>query len=237
LSATAGPHRFVWDLHYAPVPGGGRGRYPMTAVYKDTPPEPTGPWAHPGQYTVRLTAGSTTLEQPLTIRMDPRVKTSAEGLKKQFELSMQCYEGIRQTRETLSHIKNLRSQIKELQAKAGADLAGALAELDKAAASIGGSAPGRGPGRLPAGRERSLSGVSQEMFQLLRVLQGADVAPTATAVAACEEVVKAHRDLQARWSELLEKDVKALNERLGKAGMPVLTAKVSAGTADSDRPK
>ncbi|MBO0698066.1 MAG: hypothetical protein J2P46_06715, partial [Zavarzinella sp.] len=135
LSAAAGPHRFVWDLHYPPAERGGRDRYPMTAVYNDTPPEPTGPWVHPGQYTVRLTVGGTTIEQPLTIKMDPRVKTSAEGLAKQFELSMGCYEGILQARETLARIQKLRSEIKELQAKAGGDLAGALADLDKAAAS------------------------------------------------------------------------------------------------------
>ncbi|HJZ90625.1 MAG TPA: hypothetical protein VKE40_07100 [Gemmataceae bacterium] len=225
LSAAAGPQRFVWDLHYPPAEGGGRGRYPMTAVFKDTPQEPTGPWVQPGQYTVRLTAGGTTSVQPLTIKMDPRVKTSAEGLAKQFELSIQCYEGLRQARETLAQIQRLRSHIKDLQAKAEGDLAGALAELDKAAASLEGAARGGGTGRPRAGRDRGISGVSQELSQLLRLLQGADAAPTATAAAACEEVVKAHRDLQARWSELLEKDVKALNERLNKAGLPLLTAK------------
>jgi hypothetical protein len=38
-------------------------------------------------------------------------------------------------------------------------------------------------------------------------------------------VVKSHRALQARWSVLLEKDVKAVNERLDKAALPVLRAK------------
>src|SRR5262245_18524746 len=224
LSAGAGPHRFVWDLHYPPLDGG-RGRYPMTAVYKDTAPEPTGPWAHPGQYTVRLTVGGTTLEQPLTIQMDPRVRTPAEALAKQFELSMQCYEGIRDSHETLARIQKLRLEIKDVQAKAGGDLAGALAELDKTTASLAGAARAGGPGRRPAGRERRLGGVSQEMSQLLRVLQGADAAPTATAAAACEEAVRAHRALQTRWSELLQKDVKSLNERLRKTGLPALTAK------------
>ncbi|HJZ94189.1 MAG TPA: hypothetical protein VKE40_25215, partial [Gemmataceae bacterium] len=162
LSAAAGPHRFVWDLHYPPASSGGGSRYPMTAVYMDTPPERTGPWARPGHYTVRLTAGGATSEQPLTIKMDPRVKTPAEGLTKQFELSMQCYEGVRQARETVTRIEKLRSEIKDLETKAGGDLAAALTELDKAAASLAGAARGVGPGRRTAVRERSLSGVSQE---------------------------------------------------------------------------
>jgi hypothetical protein len=42
-----------------------------------------GTWvrAIPGQYTVRLTAAGQTLEQPLTVRPDPRIKTSAEDMQ------------------------------------------------------------------------------------------------------------------------------------------------------------
>ena len=67
--------------------------------------------------------------------------------------------------------------------------------------------------------------MSQEMSQLLHLLQGADAAPTATAVVACEQVEKAHRELAARWSELLQKDVNTINERLGKAGLAELLGK------------
>ncbi len=66
LSAAAGFHRFIWDLHYPPPAALSRGRdYPMTAIYQDTPRHPLGPWVLPGQYTVRLTAGATTSTQPL----------------------------------------------------------------------------------------------------------------------------------------------------------------------------
>src|SRR5207249_4217904 len=54
LSAAAGSHRFVWDLHYPP-PEGARRSYPIAAVRGDTPAVPTGPWVPPGRYTVRLT--------------------------------------------------------------------------------------------------------------------------------------------------------------------------------------
>src|SRR5579871_2769141 len=38
LSAEAGGHRFVWDLHFTPPPG--PRSYPMTALFHDTPSEP-----------------------------------------------------------------------------------------------------------------------------------------------------------------------------------------------------
>ena len=44
---SAGMHRFLWDMHYQPIPGGGGGRggLPIAAVPHDTVPAPSGPWA------------------------------------------------------------------------------------------------------------------------------------------------------------------------------------------------
>ena len=91
LAASAGAHRFLWDMKYAPlnVPAA----YPMTAIVHNTPPDATAPWVMPGTYTIRLTADGKTQEQPLTIAMDPRVKTSSVEWKRQHDLSMICYEG------------------------------------------------------------------------------------------------------------------------------------------------
>jgi photosystem II stability/assembly factor-like uncharacterized protein len=223
LSAAAGPHRFVWDLPYPPAEGG-RHTYPISAVYQNTPSEPRGPWVHPGHYVVRLTAGGTTTEQPLTVKMDPRVKTTAQGLAQQFELSMQCYTGMRQAHEKLTQIRKLRTQLKELQGKsADKGLTDALAALDRKAAALEGTPLRRGE-RPPEGpRESSLAGVSRELQQLLSVLQGADAAPTTQAVAACEETGRALRHLLARCAELTEKDVKTVNKRLSQAGLSSLT--------------
>src|SRR5262249_36815255 len=62
LSAEPGMHRFVWDLH-GPPPKGPR-RYPISAIYRDTPSEPLGPAAPPGNYTVKLTVDGQTYSRP-----------------------------------------------------------------------------------------------------------------------------------------------------------------------------
>jgi photosystem II stability/assembly factor-like uncharacterized protein len=95
LPAAAGMHRFVWDLHYPPPPAQ-RASYPISAIYRDTPREPLGPAVMPGEYTVRLTVDGQTLEQSLTVKMDPRVKTTPAGLQQQFDLSMQLVELMKQ---------------------------------------------------------------------------------------------------------------------------------------------
>ena len=91
LAATAGAHRFLWDMRYEAlnVPAA----YPMTAIIHNTPPDATAPWVMPGTYTIRLTVNGQTQEQPITITMDPRVTTNTTEWKRQHDLSMICYEG------------------------------------------------------------------------------------------------------------------------------------------------
>jgi hypothetical protein len=214
-------HRFIWDLHYPPPPG--PRQFPIAAIYRDTPSTPAGPWVLPGQYTVRLTVGGKSQEQPLTVKLDPRVKTAAEALTQQFELSQQCCEDLRQVHEALAQVEKLKGQLKELQAKVKEPkLAEALAELGQKAAVIEGSARRRGERPAPGKREPSLLRLTEELSRLLDVLQGADAAPTTQAVAACGQIQKDRTDLLASWHELTEKDVKAMNERLRKADLPLL---------------
>ncbi|HTM23691.1 MAG TPA: hypothetical protein VL225_00775 [Vicinamibacterales bacterium] len=93
LSAAAGMHRFTWDLHYQPLPGGGGGRggLPIAAVPYDTAPAPTTPWVAPGQYTVKLTANGKTHSQPIVVKQDPRVKTPAVAMQQVYALSRSMY--------------------------------------------------------------------------------------------------------------------------------------------------
>ena len=55
-------HRFLWDMHYAPVPGE-KPSYPIAAVYRNTAPDFTSPWVMPGKYTVVLNVNGNTYTQ------------------------------------------------------------------------------------------------------------------------------------------------------------------------------
>ena len=93
VGTSAGIHRFVWDVHYAP-PAGVEFEYPISAVPRNTVKEPHGPWVLPGRYTVRLSANGKTLAQPLIVKMDPRVAASSANLALQFRLSKQLYDAM-----------------------------------------------------------------------------------------------------------------------------------------------
>ena len=68
LAATPGLHRFVWDFRPTPQAGGrGRGAGGGGGGFGRG-----GATQPPGTYTVRLTAGSKTMTQPLVVKPDPR---------------------------------------------------------------------------------------------------------------------------------------------------------------------
>src|SRR5260370_37133223 len=91
LSSEPGMHRFLWDLHYPPVPGV-RPDYPIAAVYRNTAPAPTSPWAMPGKYAVTLTVNRKTYSQTLIVKMDPRVQASTADLAEQLKSSKKLYD-------------------------------------------------------------------------------------------------------------------------------------------------
>lgn len=86
LSASAGLHRFVWDVHHE-RPAVAGFSYPISAILANTPRTPAGSFAAPGKYTVRLFVDGKTLTQPLEVKMDPRVKATAADIKLQYDMS------------------------------------------------------------------------------------------------------------------------------------------------------
>ncbi len=223
LSAEAGFHRFVWDLHWPP-PSALRRDYPMTAILHDTPRHPLGPWVLPGQYTVRLTVAGKTSTQPLTVEMDPRVRTPAADLERQFDLATRVCAAMHEDFTALEEVKSLRRQLAPLKERAGkrSPPAGtAIEALDGKAAALEGSSERFFPGARARGGA-SLSRVNGDLATLLEVIEGADAKPTA-AVAAFEEVRKTLSSQLAHWNEVKTRDLPALNAELAKARLPRVT--------------
>ncbi|HZS07378.1 MAG TPA: glycoside hydrolase [Blastocatellia bacterium] len=219
FSSAAGMQRWVWDLRYAPPEGFPR-TYPMTAIYRDTPSQPVGPLALPGDYTVKLTVNGRSYSQSLTLKIDPRVKTPQAALARQYALSMRAYEGMQQTWQALVQLRKLRAQLKGLTEGAGRGaLASAIASLEQKAAALEGAGGGRFGGN-PA--EVSLSKLHRDLLSLMEVLQASDAAPTAQSVAASDELQRTLTELMARWNEMKGRDVRALNDQLRQSSLSPL---------------
>jgi photosystem II stability/assembly factor-like uncharacterized protein len=219
LQTKAGMQRWVWNLRYPPPEGFPRA-FPISAIYRDTPSQPEGPLASPGEYTVKLTVGGKQFTQPLTLKMDPRVTAPSAGIAKMHEISMRCYEGIVKTRSAQAEIRKLRDQLRALKEKAGqGTTAEAIAALDQKAAGIEG-AGGLGP---RGGGGSGLSRLASELLSVMNLVEGADTAPTTQAVAASDALQKSLADALSSWSEIKNKDVKSINDQLRQAGLPAIT--------------
>jgi photosystem II stability/assembly factor-like uncharacterized protein len=211
LSTNAGMHRFLWDMHYTPVPDV-EPDFPISATYRNTAPTPTSPWVAPGNYTVMLMVDGKSFTQPLTVQMDPRVKTSAAELQKQFDLSWQLY----QLRLTLAPVgkkfDDMNEQLTKLKARAAErpDVTEKLETFVQTLAQFG--PPHARPGAPP-----SLF-VLESTERLFDEIQGADAAPTTAVKAAVADVQKKVGPLMQAWSKLLDSDLPALNQQLKQAG-------------------
>jgi photosystem II stability/assembly factor-like uncharacterized protein len=212
LSGASGMHRFFWDLHYQPAPGGGgRGGLPIAAVPHNTVAPPNSPWVAPGSYIVKLTVDGNSYTQPLTVKMDPRVKTTVIGLTQQFTLSKQTYDGMIDARSALDQVQALRAQTSRSArlsaARADSPESLALQRLDEKLAALEGepaAAGGRGIGPAPtvANTRDTLSNIGVSLGVLMNQLQGADVTPTTQLVAAVSERRAALAKLLSQWNTL-----------------------------------
>jgi photosystem II stability/assembly factor-like uncharacterized protein len=221
LAGGPGLHRFLWDMHYAPIPGI-EPEYPIAAVAHNTAPDHTSPWAMPGKYTVVLAVGGKTYQQSLTLAMDPRVKTSNADLAEQFRLSKQLYDEWRALNSISEIVKPIRGQIAELRPKVPeGDLKthiDALAEkLQTLAGAGGGGRRGGGSGSSP-----SIATTTGSLRTLFGLIQEVDLAPTPQAAAAVPNVLKDSRTLQENWLAIMSRDIPALNRELRAAGLPVI---------------
>jgi hypothetical protein len=180
LKTSAGMHRFTWDMHYDVFPGmppagrfgGGGGG---AAVPHRTYPVIDSPWAAPGIYTVRLTANGQTLTQPITIKMDPRVKMTPE-VEQIFTLTKQMENNAREAAkahtEALALLDKLKSATPSPRLKKLTDL------------------------------EPELNKLGGQLITAVMSMQASEMPPTATELAACKKQAAAFTALMAQWSAL-----------------------------------
>jgi hypothetical protein len=178
-------------MRYEPVLSN-RESLPMQAVFEDTAPANRAPWVLPGTYLVRLTVNGAKYEQPIVVKMDPRVKTPAAALAEQFSLSKRVYDAIKLSAQTSQEVKDARTK--------AAGQPEVIEKLD----NFEGHAAGRfgGGGRFSMEGPPTLSRVTGALEGLLGALQDADVAPTAPQKLAADEQLREMENLMGQWKKL-----------------------------------
>jgi hypothetical protein len=207
FSGAPGMHRFQWDMHLEPIvaPGAAPGEPAEGAVPHRTYPALNAPWAPDGSYTVRLTADGKTYSQPMTVRLDPRVKTPAPALAKLTSLTQELYDGAK-----AAHLAYLEARAKSDQL--GATNPTLKAQIDSIAPAPvqrggrggGGGGGGFGRGAVPADPP-TLESVSAAMLAAAMSMQSADVAPTARQLDAAAKAKAQYKEVMGKFGVVLRK--------------------------------
>ena len=216
LSTTSGMHRWVWDLHYT-TPLSTRYDYPIAAVPEDTPRLPQGPSALPGPYTVRLTVNGHAISEPLTVKMDPRVKTPREGLVQMFQLQERLASVMTQSSKDVLQARAAHEQLQKLTPQASGSLAEAISSLDKKVAELLG---GGGGFFAPPSPKPTLGRANGEAATIYAEVGRADATPTAAQLSAALDTEKTFAAISSQWKKLMSVDLPALNKRLQEAKLP-----------------
>jgi photosystem II stability/assembly factor-like uncharacterized protein len=220
LSPDAGMHRWIWDLHYTAVPG-------STHLLGDEfVVAPGGVTALPGAYTVRLTVGGQSYSQPLTVKMDPRIQTSASELQKQFDSATEVSRRQAEISEAQQGVNQLLSQARKvrLQVHDNASLASALDALVAKAEDVAGAPPahfGVVPSK-PAAQRADLESLSSKLAKIFSAINDGDAAPTEEAIKAFSLAQTDLATVMAKWKALTTKETPEVNGQLKQAGLPII---------------
>ena len=240
LATTAGMHRWVWDLHYA-APASLDAQYPISAVPHATPRHPLGPRALPGTYTVRLTANGRTVEAPLAVTLDPRVKTPAAGIAQMFDAQIRLAGMLNRSSEAVLKARSINAQLDKLtNVPAGVkksiaafrtELTTLLSGPKEPEAKAAAQRPAKTTEVTPQ-REKppALEDVQGSISTLYETIDRADVAPTAAQMSAISATVAKFDAIIKRWDAIESTSLPALNRALRGAKLNEVHAVAEGGS-------
>ena len=227
MPAEAGLNLFVWDL---------RAQMPLKipkAIYDNG--KPAGPLLLPGTYQVRLTVAGKSYTAPIEIKMDPRVRTSPEDLRKQYDLLTKLRDTEDEMNKAILGIRDLNNQLQTLEKRLGSSketkaVADSSAELRKKTRAIEEELI-----QVNATAQEDEANYPTKLNSKLGYLSGVtDSADTAPTRAELEVFAELDKQLQAelnKWRDVLSKDLSALNDSMRKQDIAVV------GTWHAEEPR
>ena len=221
IKPEAGLNRFVWDLHYQSA-----NRVPQYYLW-EYGDGAKGPLAVPGNYQVRLSVGDKTQTAPLELKLDPRVNVSQADLEKQFNLELELRNQLNRVYNAVNQIQDVREQVDGLRKRLGPD-ASAKNLLDAANALDGKLIAVRDPliNLKISASEDSLAyvpGIDAKLaFLAMSVAGFADAVPTASQMQEFEKVKQATDELLARWEQVRNTDVAAVQKLAADSGIQAI---------------
>ena len=227
IATEAGINRFVWNLHYESAP-----RIPNSPLWGGST---EGPLALPGDYQVRLTVDGKSETQLFKILPDPRLKVTADDLKKQFDLMeailgkvTQVHDAVRQIRDVRAQMTTLNKRLNEEKNPNAQAIADAGSALDKKMTVVEEALI-----QTKAKSGQDVLNYPIRLNNLLVALGGvvssADAAPTQQDYEMYDELSKQADEQLAKWNEIVSSDLAAYNRLAQEKTVPLVGLSPATG--------
>ena len=216
LESTPGFHRFYWPM-----------RHPEQTDLAQGDPFADGVWAPPADYRVRLVVDGVPLEQPLTLRGDPRVPLGGEVYRAQFELAKEIetergrLARIEQASDRLLEALSVTLKSIDSSAGRGGRLHRDLTAFRDRVLLLAGEPPAGSPPNawwLGARERESVKFAASRLAGLAEAVDAADALPSPDARQGLAAIRPLVDTVERNWRTMLRKDLPALERRLRAAG-------------------
>lgn len=217
LPVKAGMNRYVWNLRSNPPESLVTGPHPALGGAA------LAPLVLPGRYQVRLTVNGNTLTQPLVVKMDPEVKTSAADLGRQYDLVMRIRNRLNDLIVAANQIHALRQRLGSFikQAPEGSPTLAAARDLDEKAEDIE-NAIYEPDDLAPEDIHNYPVKIRVKLIALQHAVDSADTGPTPQSYQVFQMLDQELSVQLARWKEVMEKDIPTFDKLTPSAGLSEL---------------
>src|SRR6185312_85412 len=250
-----GTNRVVWDMHYDG---------PHVVALRTVPPqdphiweeerfkgkdqrgithwgmsvEQQGPLAAPGKYTVKMTVGDQSFQQPLEVLIDPHSAGTQQSIEATLKLQLRIEDDVTRVADMINRIEWMRKQLESLEKMYAADphdaeMLKSVKDTDQKMQDVEYTLVSKD---LVASDDKYYVSAYKVYFNLLwlngEVGQGAgdvvgagDYGPTDTSVSLLAQIEQDMNKGEAAYKELMATVVPAFNRTLaGKGQIPLATA-------------
>ncbi|HYJ86820.1 MAG TPA: hypothetical protein VEW46_12235 [Pyrinomonadaceae bacterium] len=220
-----GLNRIAWNLRM----GGAEVRRPPSEEETAFAGPPRGPQVLPGRYTVKLTVGDKTFEQPVEVRLDPMLNVPLSDLQAQHELQVKLRDMQSAVNSSLRFLDSIEEQLKHTQTTVKAlnkepdkDLLKALEDYIKQTDALQDRLARRSEGLGFPGKAQ----VTNKIGDLFFGLDGTNAAPTQYQRQYFDEIGPEYRSRMAEVNRFIKETVPQWNEKLRAWNAPTLTTRL-----------
>lgn len=219
-----GLNRATWNLRF----GGAEVRSPPSAEETAFTGPPRGPQVLPGTYTVRLTTGDKSFEQPVEVLLDPTINVPPADLQAQLDMHVKLRDMQSAVNSSLRfldsidvQLKHTQTTMKNLNKEPDKELMKALDDYVKQVEELKDRMARRSEGLGIPGKQQ----VANRIGNLFFGLDGTNAAPTLYQRQYFEEIVPEYRARMAEVNRFLKDTLAQWNDKLRGWNAPTLTTR------------